>query len=78
MLCEYKDMFGKPGEGVHAYRVFNIAIVDVLLTLLLAYAINSYKPEYKYSTIAIGLFALGILLHRVFCVKTTVDKMLFP
>lgn len=28
-LCEYKDIFGIPNEGVHSYRLFNIAIVDV-------------------------------------------------
>ena len=32
-FCKYKDLFGKPGEGVHSYRIFNIAIVDVILTI---------------------------------------------
>ena len=26
----------------------------------------------------IVLFVLGIILHRVFCVRTTIDKLLFP
>ena len=34
MLCQYKDIFGKVGEGIHSYRFFNIAIADVLLTIL--------------------------------------------
>ena len=36
-LCIYKDIFGIPKKGVHKYRIFNIAFVDLLLTILLAY-----------------------------------------
>jgi hypothetical protein len=25
-----------------------------------------------------GLFFLGIILHRLFCVRTTIDKLIFP
>lgn len=35
-LCKYKDILGRPNEGVHSFRIFNIAIVDVLLTILAA------------------------------------------
>ena len=35
-FCKYKDALGKPKEGLHSYRVFNISIIDVLLTILLA------------------------------------------
>ena len=33
-LSDYKDIFGKPGEGGHAYRIFDIAIVDVIFTII--------------------------------------------
>jgi hypothetical protein len=36
-LCKYKDMFGKPNTGVHKYRLFNIAVVDVLATIAVAF-----------------------------------------
>ena len=39
-LCHYKHILGKPGTGLHSHRLFNISIVDVLLTLLLAYFIK--------------------------------------
>jgi hypothetical protein len=39
-LCKYKDIFGIPGKGVHSYRFFNIAIVDVFLTLVLSYLLS--------------------------------------
>ena len=75
-LCKYKDYFGEPGKGVHSYRIFNIAIVDVIQTLLGALII-SYLSGIKFIWTALGLFILGILLHRIFCVRTTVDKLLF-
>ena len=77
MLCKYKDIFGKVAEGVHSYRIFNIAIVDVILTFLLAFIIQLLLPKYNYYHILILLFILGIILHRMFCVRTTIDKILF-
>jgi len=76
-LCKYKNIFGKPGTGVHSYRIFNIAIVDVLLTILAAILI-AYYNKISYIKTTIVLFLLGIFIHRIFCVRTTVDKWLFP
>jgi hypothetical protein len=75
-LCKYKNYFGEPGKGVHSYRIFNIAIVDVMMTLIGALII-SYLSGIKFIWSALGLFLIGILLHRVFCVRTTLDKLLF-
>jgi len=33
-LCKYKNVLGKPKEGIHKYRIFNIAIVDTLVTII--------------------------------------------
>jgi hypothetical protein len=75
-LCEYKNIFGKPNTGVHSYRIFDIAIVDVVLTILLSYFISFYyKISFFYTTLL--MFLLGIVLHRLFCVKTTIDKLIF-
>ena len=78
MFCNYSDIFGKVGEGLHSYRLFNIAIIDVLLTMIGAYFIqkNIFK-KYNYYEVLLGLFILGIIMHRLFCVRTTVDKMIF-
>jgi hypothetical protein len=75
-FCKYKNMFGKPNEGVHSYRIFNIAIVDVLLTIILGFII-SLLTNYKLIYVLILLFLLGIFMHRLFCVQTTIDKKLF-
>lgn len=85
-LCKYSNIFGEPDKGVHAYRIFNIAIVDVILTLILAVLLALlFKYGFKFDLqlyilfiiTAICLFILGIILHKLFCVKTTVDKLLF-
>lgn len=73
---DLKDIFGKPGEGLHSYRIFNTAIVDALLTILLAFLI-SYFLSYKFIYILVFLFLSGIVLHRLFCVRTAIDKLLF-
>jgi len=75
-LCKYKNILGVPGQGPHSYRIFNIAIVDVVLTIILAYII-SYNYNVSFVKSSITLFILGIVLHRVFCVRTTIDKLLF-
>ena len=76
MLCKYKDALGKPNEGIHKYRIFNIAIVDVLLTFFVAFII-SFFSKINFFIILILLFIAGIILHRIFWVRTTVDKLIF-
>ena len=75
-LCKYKDALGKPDVGIHSYRIFNIAIADVIMTFIGAFII-SYFYNISFIRISIFLFILGIILHRIFCVKTTIDKILF-
>jgi len=77
MLCKYKDILGKVNKGIHSYRIFNIAIGDVILTILGAFIIHLFTPSYNFYLILLLLFILGIILHRIFCVKTTIDKLLF-
>lgn len=75
-LCKYKDAFGKIGTGIHSYRIFDIAILDFGVTAIVAYIITLITGvKFIYSTV--GLFVLGIFVHRLFCVRTTIDKLLF-
>ena len=76
MLCKYKHIFGIPGKGLHKYRIFNIAIIDVVLTIILAIII-SYLLKINFIITLIILFLVGIIMHRIFCVRTTMDKLLF-
>ena len=74
--CPFADIFGRPREGAHSYRLLDIAVVDVMCTiaagLLLAYAFG-----WNLIATCVVLFLLGIAAHRVFCVRTRVDELLF-
>ena len=76
-LCPYKHLFGAPGTGAHSIRIFNIAIVDVVFTILGAWVL-SYALNLPFLSTLLVLFLLGIVLHRLFCVRTTIDAILFP
>lgn len=76
-LCKYSEIFGKPNQGVHKYRFIGLAVIDVIMTIIFAFLISFYmKWSLFYTTL--GLFLLGIICHRLFCVRTTIDKLLFP
>jgi|TARA_B110000495_G_scaffold190043_1_gene191819 hypothetical protein len=78
MLCKYKNIFGEIGKGVHSYRIYDIAIVDVIFTIVGAYLLKLFVfPKRSFLKLTIILFLLGIILHRLFCVRTTIDKMIF-
>ena len=76
MLCKYKNIFGKPGEGAHSYRLFNFAIVDIICTIIGGYTISYFFKTSPIYTIIIA-FIVGIIAHELFCVKTTLNKFLF-
>lgn len=75
-LCKYSDILGRPGMGLHSIRFANIAVIDVILTIIVA-KIVADKLNKPFSQTLVSMFILGIVAHRVFCVRTTVDKMLF-
>jgi hypothetical protein len=77
MFCKYKNMFGEVGKDIHSYRLFNLAIVDILATIIVAFIIHLIFPNISFIYILLFLFILGIILHRIFCVRTTIDKLLF-
>ena len=81
-LCKYRNALGVPGKGVHSVRFGGVAgggvaVVDVIMTLVGAYVI-AYFTRTSFAWTAAGLFLLGIILHRLFCVRTTIDRLLFP
>jgi len=73
---KYKDLFGKPNTGMRKYRIFNIALYDVVVTILIVYGITWYFDWPFLQTLAF-VFVLGIIVHRIFGVRTGVDKILF-
>lgn len=77
MLCKYKNLFGKLNTGIHSYKIFHISILDVVVTMIGAYVIYLFFPKYNYFYILLCFFLFGIIVHRIFCVRTTIDKLLF-
>ena len=85
-LCQHKDLFGEPRTGIHSLRipVIDVGFYDVLSTVILGLIISAisiffFKTNIKNTLIIsqIFVFLLGIIVHRLFCVRTTVDKLLF-
>jgi hypothetical protein len=76
-LCKYKNLFGKPGEGLRKYRILDIAIYDTAVVIIIGLLISYFTGYNIWLTLAV-LFISGIIAHRMFCVRTGVDKLLFP
>ena len=76
-LCQHKDIFGETNKGIHSYKIFNIAIVDTVGTIVVAWGISKYY-NIDFKQVLFILFLVGIIAHRLFCVRTTIDKLLFP
>lgn len=85
-LCKYKDVLGKPNEGLHQYKFFGLAVVDLMLTALLSLFLSSRKNGrnmekkfclQKFLFYFFGLWVFGTILHVMFCVDTPVSKKFF-
>lgn len=82
-LCAYKDIFGKPNEGVHSPRIFGLAAVDTGLTILGSYMIAKHFDKKMCNNIYISfvivfiiLMILSVFAHKLFCVETALVKKL--
>lgn len=75
--CPYKNLFGKPGEGVHQYRIFDMGLIDIAVTIAVG-CIIANATGWPIGWVLGGLFLLGIVVHRILCVRTRVDRWLFP
>jgi hypothetical protein len=75
MACPYANILGKPGEGVHAHRIFGLSSVDIALTIVAA-AITSWLYSVPFLYSFLGWFVIGEVLHSMFGVKTAFLKMI--
>jgi hypothetical protein len=81
MSCPYQNALGIPGQGFHSYRLFNIALGDVVLLLLFAVVVQWIINQFStcsYNLAVLISFLIGIVIHRICCVRTTIDQLLFP
>lgn len=86
-LCGYRDALGRPREGVHAARMIgDLARFDVLFTIIASLVLTGIIGRASdtrcylrlWVLVALWLFLTGILVHRLFCVRTTIDRIIFP
>ena len=66
---------GVEGKGVHRFRVLDTAIVDYLLTLMMAF-LSAYFLHIPLVLSTIVWFIMGVVFHMLFDVKTNTLKML--
>jgi hypothetical protein len=76
-LCKYKNILGESGstDGLRKYRIFGIALLDTTVVLFSAILI-AWIFRLSYIKTIIAIFILGIVVHRAFCVRTAVDKLM--
>ena len=77
MLCQYRNIFGKPRQGAHAMRipVLDWALVDTALTVLAA-ALVTWLSGASFWLVLLVLFIVAIALHWLFCVPTRLNQQL--
>lgn len=82
-LCAYRNALGVPGQGVHARRIFGLAMWDIVGTLVVAAVLAAVSrrawgtallPAFLWA--AAGLLVLGEALHCLFCVSTPITRFL--
>ena len=72
------NIIGEPNTGLRKkYRIFDVAVIDTVVTLLAVYLI-SYFSGYSFLYTLVITFIVMIILHRLFCVRSTTDRWLFP
>jgi len=74
--CAYRDVFGKPGTGAHASRLFGLAAVDLLGTIGIAWLI-ALATGWNAVVVALALVAVSVPIHRLFCVDTVLTGMVY-
>jgi hypothetical protein len=78
MSCQFKNLFGEPGTGVHSIRIpiLDIALVDTAMTFVLALAIQKMFHLPNFWEVLLWTFIVGEIMHWLFCSKTRVIKFL--
>jgi uncharacterized membrane protein YcaP (DUF421 family) len=65
-------------DYLRSFRIFQIAIFDVVATIIGAYLLDKYLNINDLIFTIVFTFLLGIIVHRLLNIRTTVDKFLFP
>ncbi len=69
-MDQYKDIFGKPNEGVHSARIFGLAATDLFLTGAAAAIIWPKHWIFAFFVLII----LACMIHKLFGVESALNK----
>jgi hypothetical protein len=73
---EYKNIFGKPGTGIHSFKFKGTSLFDYFGTIVLAFFVTYiFNIPLVWSTIL--LFTIGIVSHYVVGIKTMAIKVFY-
>lgn len=72
---KYKNILGEEGTGIHSIRFLNIALVDVILTMIIA-ILTTYFINIPFVLSIIMWFSLGFFTHVLFGVQTNATRLL--
>lgn len=75
-LCKYRDVFGTPGAGLHSVRIFGLAAVDVLATLVAAF-VTARVLRVRFAVALVFILSLGVVAHAALCVDTSLNLLLY-
>lgn len=76
-MVDFSKLFGEPNKGIHNLSIFGIAMVDTVLTIIVAIIVANYL--YKRNCVnyivillkvCVCLFILSYIVHKLFNVKT--------
>lgn len=70
---EYKNIFGKPGTGVHKLKFKGTSLFDYFATIVLAFVVT-YMSNIPLVWSTIILFIIGIVLHYLVGIRTMAIK----
>ncbi len=77
-LCpfkKFKNIFGQAGKGLHSVKILDTAIVDYILSIILAF-ILAWITDIPVVLMTIIVFILGIFFHMLFGINTNSIKYL--
>ena len=75
MPCPYANALGEPGKGIHAARIFGLALNDTLMTIAAA-IITAYLFNISFIFSFIIWFVTGEILHYLFGTNTAFLRMI--
>ena len=71
-----KNTFGKPSEGIHSYKINDVAVFDVAMTFGASYFISKQLNSNFINT-SVFIFLSGVAVHKYFGVETGLNKKIF-